>query len=272
MIIGVITFGFTPLTKAETPALLAEAINHWDAGQKDLAFTQHGSLLGEKDQVEKTWVERYDPSLPDNQRWRLLEVNGKPATDEERKKWESKKNNKPRKKALKPLSEYLDLPNAKKLDETDKATRFEVGLRPDAMRLASVEKLVLIMTIDKTQKDITHIAATLREPMKIALGLAKVTDVDFDVRMEPDSEKKDGKTTGDVKEGSTAKVVMSKFGDPMEYRWSDFKRVDAYGTKPGANAAAGAPVTSSPSSTSETPEATPSSTPTRTPAPTRAAK
>ena len=271
MIIGVLAVSFTSIAKAETPALLTEAINHWDAGQKDLAFTQHGALLGEKDQVEKTWVERYDPSLPDSQRWRLLEVNGKPATDAERKKWESKKNSKPRKKALKPLSEYLDLPNARKLDETDKVARFEVGLRPDAMRLAAVEKLALIMTIDKTQKDITHIAATLREPMKIALGLAKVTDVDFDVHVEPDSEKKDGQTVGDVKEGSTAKVVVSKFGDPMEYRWSDFKRVDAYGSK-GTSAGSISTGARSADASSASVSSSASSEMAPTPPPTRAAK
>lgn len=217
--------------QAAPPALLVKAVAQWDEGRRDLAFTQHTTMLGDKDEVKKTWVERYDPSLPDNQRWKLIEVNGKPPGDDERTKWEEKKNNRPRKKALKPMSEYLNLDDAKLLDENDKSARFEIGLRPEAARLVAVDKLSVLVTVDKAQGDITHIAALLREPMKIALGLARVTDVDFDVHMEPDTgKKKDGENGGEVKPGSTAKVILSKFGDPMEYRWSDFKRVTAYGS------------------------------------------
>lgn len=218
--------------RAAPPPLLVKAVSLWDAGHRDLAFTQHTKTLDDNDEVKKTWVERYDPSLPDNQRWKLIEVNGKPPGDEERTKWETKKNNRPRKKALKPMSAYLDLDGAKLLEENAKSARFEIGLRPEAARLVAVDKLSVIVTVDKAQGDITHIAALLREPMKIALGLAKVTDVDFDIHMDSDvDEKKEGETGGEVKAGSTAKVVLSKFGDPVEYRWSDFKRVTAHGSK-----------------------------------------
>lgn len=226
LILGMLTGS---CAKADTPALLAKAIQHWDAGLKDLAFTQRTTTLGDKDAVRETRVERYDPSLPDNQRWRLQEINGRPPTEEERRKWEDKKNGRPRKKGGKPPSDYLDLPNARLIGETGQTARFEVGLRPEAARLVPVEKLSALITVDKSTGDITHIAAILREPMKIALGLAKVTDVDFDLQVEPEGgENKGG--AGEVKPGSTAKVVLSKFGDPVEYKWSDFKRVTAYGS------------------------------------------
>lgn len=217
--------------RAEAPALLVKAVSQWDAGRKDLAFTQHAKTLDDNGGEKKTWVERYDPSLPDNQRWKLIELNGKAPGEAERAKWEKKKNDRPRKKAVKSLAEYLDLEHAKVLEENAGSTRFEIGLRPEAARLVAVDKLSVIVTVDKEQGDITHIAALLREPMKIALGLAKVTDVDFDIHIDSDAdEKKEGEAGGDVKAGSTAKVVLSKFGDPVEYRWSDFKRVTAYGS------------------------------------------
>jgi len=45
--------------------------------------------------VKAERAERYDPSLPDSMRWRLMEVDGQPATLEQREKWESRKNGKP---------------------------------------------------------------------------------------------------------------------------------------------------------------------------------
>lgn len=218
------------LQAAPSP-LLVKAVEHWDEGRRDLAFTQHTTQFGDKDEVVKTWVERYDPSLPDNQRWKLIELNGKQPTDAERTKWESKKNNRPRKKATKSLSEYLNLDDSKLIDENDKTARFEISIKPEAARLVAIDKLSVIVTVDKAKGDIAHIAALLREPMKIALGLAKVTDVDLDVHVEPDSDKnKDSEPTAVVKPGSTAKVLFSKFGNPVEYKWSDFKRVTAYGS------------------------------------------
>jgi hypothetical protein len=40
---------------------------------------------------------------------------------------------------------------------------------------------VVILTVDKRSAQIPHIAGSLREPMKIALGLAKVTGLDLDL-------------------------------------------------------------------------------------------
>lgn len=129
---------FFPASRAETPTLLARALEQWAHAREDLAFTQQTRIFHDDGKLKEERIERYDPSLSDNLRWRLLEVDGRPASAEERKKWETKKNGKPRKHALKPPGEYLDLEHARLLDAPPAEARFELGLRPQTARLLAV--------------------------------------------------------------------------------------------------------------------------------------
>ena len=217
----------SPWLAADTPPLLARALEQWGTGRGDLAFTQHTRVFRDDGQVKEERLERYDPSLPDSQRWRLIEWAGKPATAEQREKWEAKKNGRPRKKAIKPPAEYLDLDHATLVDENAKAARFEVNFRAEAARLIAVEKIAVRITVDKETATIAHISGLLKEPLKVALGLAKITDIDLDLWIEPGDDASQ-ESSGEVKSGSTARVLMSKFGDPMEFKWSDFNRVTAF--------------------------------------------
>ncbi len=67
----------------------------------------------------------------------------------------------------------------------------------------------------------------MREPLRVRLGLARITDLDLDLRIEP-VEGDPALKSGDGQTGSTARVMMSKVGDPLEHRWCDFKRVTSY--------------------------------------------
>jgi hypothetical protein len=223
--------------RAETPPLLARALVQWTAGREDLAFTQQTRFFLDDGTVKGERIERYDPSLPDSRRWRLIEVDGRPATAEQREKWETKKNGKPRKQVVKSPAEYLDLEHAVLLDETAAGARYEVAMRPEAARLLAVEKIAVVITVDRESARIARIAATLREPIRVLLGLARITDLDIDVRMEQ-ADEEPPQVTGEVQTGSTAHVTMSKLGYPMEYNWSDFKRVASFGTA-GRNRPAG---------------------------------
>jgi len=214
--------------RAETPPLLTKAIVQWAAGREDLAFTQQTRFFTDDGRVKAERVERYDPSLPDSVRWRLIEVDGRPATIEQREKWEARKNGKPRKKVVKSPAEYLDLDHATLMDETSQSARFEIDLRQDQAHLLAVEKIAVVITVDKEFGCIAHISATLRQPIRVLLGLARITDLDIDVSVEPANEDS-AQQSGEVQSGSTARVAMSKLGYPMEYNWSDFRRVTSFG-------------------------------------------
>jgi hypothetical protein len=221
------------LLRADEPrdfALLKEAIAKWEAGKQDLAFTQRGRTLTDDGQVKEERLERYDPSLPDAQRWHLIEVNGKPPTEEQRNAIELRRNRKPRKKALKPPEEMLDLPRTVVAAETAKDVTFEVPLRPAAARLFQTEKLILLITVGRESHSLERVTATLREPMRVALGLARITDVDFDITTDAaDDRKPETKGEGGKDQISgTARVALTKLGERMEYEWWEFKRVDPY--------------------------------------------
>jgi hypothetical protein len=216
------------------PPLLAQALEQWKAGHGDIACTQHTRVLDDRGRVKTSRVERYDPSLPDAQRWRLLEIDGKPPTEQQRKEWETRKNRKPRKKGGAEPEQYLEFEHAVAVEMTDRIARYEVNLRPETARLINVEKLSILITVDRETGALLHISAMLREPIRVLLGLAKITDVDLNVSFE--AADADGPpAANEVQIGSSARVRLSKFGDPTEYRWSDFKRVTAYAegrTKP----------------------------------------
>ena len=220
--------------RADTPPLLAQAVARWSAGSEDLAFTQQTQVFSDDGKVKEQRIERYDPSLPDTRRWRLIESNGHPATAAQRRKWETWKNSKARKQVSKSLAEYLYLEKATLVSETPTRAHFEVGLRPEVARLIAVEKISVVVSVDKESGTIAHIAATLREPIRVLLGLARITDLDLDVGIEP-SEGGAAVKSGEVQTGSTARVMMSKFGDPTEYRWSEFKRVPTYSQRKDQN-------------------------------------
>lgn len=216
-----------PGLRAGTPPLLATAFEQWAAGREDLAFTQQTRSFFDDGKVREERTERYDPSLPDSRRWRLIAIDGQPATVEQREKWEAKKNGKPRRKVATSPAEYLDLEHAAMVEDSPRSSQFEISLRPAAARLLAVEKISVVITVDKDSRSIAHIAASLRQPIRVLLGLARITDLDLDVGIEPTDRDFPG-TSGDVQAGGTARVTVSKLGTPMDYNWSDFKRVASY--------------------------------------------
>jgi hypothetical protein len=192
-----------------------------------MAFTQQTRRFLSNGQVKEERIERYDPSLPDNQRWRLIEVDGAPATEEQMMKLESAKNGRPRKKVNESPSKYLDLDHAVMIGETPTLARFRIPVLPEVHRLVSLDDIDIVITVDKPSGNVAGIGAALREPIRVLMGLARITDLDVDLRINPVAVGPTD-TPDDVESGSTARVKISRLGTPVEYNWSDFKRVRPY--------------------------------------------
>lgn len=195
--------------------------------RQELAFTLRTRALNDDHSLRYERVERYDPSLPDAARWRLLEVNGRPPTDAERAEIEVKRNRKPRKRSLDSPADYLDWDNARLLAEDDRIARYSVTLKRDSIRWVPIEKLGLVFSINKADATIDHVSAGIQEPVRIALGLAKILDVDLDVQFEPPSANTPP-TKAEVTPESSARLKMSKLGDLVELVWSDFREVPPF--------------------------------------------
>lgn len=192
-----------------------------------MAFTQQTRVYLTNGEVKEERIERYDPSLPDIHRWRLIEFSGHPATDDERKKWESRKNGRPKTKVDKAASDYLDLEGARLVSESPTKVRFKVAVRPNAQRLLAVDKVDLVITVDKQTGGIAAVGATLSEPIRALFGLVRITDLAVDLRLNSEEEVTPGKSD-DLEAGSTARVTVSRLGKSVEYDWSEFERVEPY--------------------------------------------
>jgi hypothetical protein len=69
------------------PAPLAAALKKLMADEGYWASTRTSRYFGRDGKLERTDVERYDPSVPDGQQWKLLLRDGRPPTVEEERSW-----------------------------------------------------------------------------------------------------------------------------------------------------------------------------------------
>jgi hypothetical protein len=82
------------------------------------------------------------------------------------------------------------------------------------------------VTVDKGTAAIERVEAGLDKPYGMALGLASLLDVDFDVKM---NSSKPATAAGvgpaEAHPAGQAQVVMVRLGRRVEYKWSEFHRV-----------------------------------------------
>jgi hypothetical protein len=195
--------------------LLEEVADKMADERQNWAFTQHARETASNGEVTER-VERYDPSRGPARRWELLKLNGRTPSAEEVERW-SKKKNRTRSKAPKTLEDYADLSQARVREETADSVTYDVPLRSSAGGLFPGHKISLALTVNKETKAIERAQAGIAEPFKVALGLARVIDLDLDLEM-------DDAASAEKPQG-TASAVINKLGKRVEYHWSEFTRV-----------------------------------------------
>jgi hypothetical protein len=206
--------------RPEDTALLQEVASNWLKERNRWAFTQVVREFDGKE-LKQERVERYDPSRGYKDRWKLESIDGRPPTAKEVEEWSERKNKKKRRD--KPgLNDNFDFANAKVVEETAESIRYELPLRSAVDWLFPINKVELLITINKSGPALEQVQARISEPFRVALGLARILDIDLDVQMAPPP------TTdpADAKPSGTASAVVTKFGDRVEYFWSNFQRVD----------------------------------------------
>ena len=205
---------------AAAPTLLKEAVEHWLSEGNRWMFTQR-VVEFEDETVKQERIERYDPSQPLESRWTLVSIDGSPPEEAEWTAWDQRKNKK-KKKAVRPLGEYLDLENAQVLSGDERVVRYVLPLQGMPNWLFPIEKVRLTLTINKATRTIEHADATISEPIRVALGLAHLLDLELDLRMLPTAGNSDPAA---IEPGGEARAVVTKFGQRVEYEWSDIQRI-----------------------------------------------
>jgi hypothetical protein len=185
--------------------------------------------------IPRERLERYDPSRPGNARWTLLAIDGKPPTPVQQAAWERKKFKKTRRNIDTPLGDFFDFSDAKKVSDAGTLVRYEVPLRRDKNWLFQTDKVKVVVSVNKETKALEHLSAHVREPVKVLLGLARITDGKLDLSfLHFDDDATPGPETSQPT--GVAKVTVSKLGERAEFTWSDFKRVTPVGGAASARA------------------------------------
>jgi hypothetical protein len=224
--------GLLCVANVQASPLLDGAIQPWLAERDAWAFTQHVREF-DKGDVKEERVERYDPSLPERSRWKLLELNGHAPTLSEAAAFTQKKGRK--RKEPRPLTDYIDFDHVTVQAATPQWVRYEVPLR-EVNRLVPVDKINLAITVNRSSRAIEQVTAVLREPLKIAFGVARVTDMTFDLHFNSAAQHPPVEPSS-VQPNGTAQATMIKFGNRAEFEWSDFTRVTPHPTTRGPSVA-----------------------------------
>jgi hypothetical protein len=213
---------------ATTPPLLEQAVDDWLGERDHWAFTQRAVEYDNGKPKER--LERYDPSKPGDGRWTLLAIDGKPPTEEQRAAWAKKKFKKNRRHFDSPIGDYFDFKGATIVAETPKLVRYLVPLRGDKRWLFETDKVRVVVTINKESRALEHLTANVREPVKVLLGIAKITEGKIDLNFLPFEV--DTPTAPEAAQPTgSAKVSVSKPGGRVEFTWSEFKRVVPSGSE-----------------------------------------
>jgi hypothetical protein len=221
----VFLLAFSVLTRpaARAAGLLSVAAQQWVGERDSWSFTQHVREFTDA-KVSEERVERYDPSQPEKCRWRLLELNGRAPTADETAKFSARKDKK--RHEPKPLGDYIDFDHAVIASSTPTQIRYEVPLHDISWLLPS-QKVAILITVNKASRAIDEVTVGLREPFRVAFGLARVTDVALDLHFQPSSPDDLG-GPGLLQPSGTARVTVFKLGNRAEFSWSDFARVTPF--------------------------------------------
>ena len=211
------------VVRAEPPVLLDQAVAKWIGGHDQWAFTQYVREF-DGEQVREERLERYDPSRPADRRWQLLTVNSQRPTPERREEWQKQKERN-RLNPGKSLAEFFDFEHAAVVDETDDEACYHLPLRNDHRWLFPTDRVNLKVTINKATMAIDQIEVGIEEPFRVALGLGRVMNLEFDLLMHPSVQSGESDNPAAARPGGMAHAVMNKLGERVEYAWSDFRRV-----------------------------------------------
>ena len=208
--------GASPLLNRAAAKWLAED-NHW-------AFTARVREFDRAGVVKEVRVERYDPSQPGEARWTLQTVNGAAPTTERLAAWQKHKAKRLRSEP-RVLAEYFDFDNARVAGATSQVIHYVLPVHSTHAWLLPLEGIVLTVTVNRAAAAITEVKAGIDEPFRAALGLARILEVNFDLKVGPATPGGAIPVPAAAQPAGVAEMVLERLGARIEYAWTDFQRV-----------------------------------------------
>lgn len=217
----------TAAGRAEVPALLNEALQKLQADENHWAYTQTTQVYDRDGQAEGgVTVERFDPSLPYDQQWTLLQQDGREPTAREERAWRKRKDREMKRREEKSLGEIMDLDRAREVERYAGQVVFEVPLQPGASRRLPAEKFAVLMAVDEANGTLSEFMLKTIDSFR-AMGVAKVDRIEIkadfatvDPQYVPQPRR--------IFASGAGRLLFFRVGGSAEITWTDFKRVKPY--------------------------------------------
>jgi len=213
------------LARAVVPAPLDEAIqklihdeDHWAFTQKTQKFDKTGKPNG------GPTIERYDPSMPFDQQWELLQFSGHAPTSGELASWRRQKQRELKHHGEKGLGELLDLDRATLLSTGADRQTYLVPLFKNASKRFPADKVEVLMNIDSAKHALTSFSLRPTGPFRIA-GFFRVDSGEAEGRLEVIQPKYAPALVWVKGAGSGKLLGLFRMGMGFEVNYSEIKRV-----------------------------------------------
>jgi len=225
VILAALALWGAPAARAEVPAPLADAIQKLIKDHDHWAFTQQTQRFDKSGKPEGgPLIERYDPSLPIDEEWQLVQFEGHKPNAAEMEKWHRQKQREQKRAAEKTLGDYLDLDHAALFSTAEDRLTFLVPLTKNSMGRFPADKLQVFMNVDPAKHALMSFSVRPRGVFHVA-GIVRVDGGEFEGRLQTIEPKYNPVFVWGKGAGYGKILGLFKVGMGAEYNLSDFKRV-----------------------------------------------
>lgn len=206
---------------AGAPAPLAGAIRKYAEDTQRWAFTQHTIVFDKNGKVKEERRSRFDPSVAPEERWTLLERDGKAPDESAQRKFRRER----AKQRLdrNSLGELLEVKRAAVVAETPTSITYEVPLRSEGNRRLPPDKFTVLIRVTREKNALEAVDVTLRAPMRVKL-VAKIKRGGAQLTFAAVDEKHTPPLT-EIKADGAGSIFFVPVSASYELDRSDFKRV-----------------------------------------------
>ena len=224
---------------AEIPALLAEAVQKFGKDNDRWAYTESIVQKDEKGRDKQRTTVRFDPSKPYTEQYTPLEIDGKPPTESQLKKYRAKGQKRgtnidkaeredapPKRKSV---GELMDLDHATVKDEDAVSVTYEVPFIKEGNTRFPPEKFLVLARVSKPLRALEGVDVKLRESMRAAF-VVKIKSGEATFLFKP-ADPKFAPPLTSVRAHGSASILFVPFGGSVAADRTDFKRVKPYGDR-----------------------------------------
>ncbi|QYM79679.1 hypothetical protein K0B96_03400 [Horticoccus luteus] len=153
------------------PAPLAAAIRKYAEDTQRWAFTQHTLVYDKNGKLKEERRSRFDPSVGPEERWTLLERDGKAPDDSAQRKFRRERAKQRLDRSS--LGELLEVKRAAVVADEPAAITYEVPLRSEGNWRLPPDKFTVLIRVARQKETLESVDVKLRAPMRVKL-VAKI--------------------------------------------------------------------------------------------------